>query len=51
MDKHLAREIRDLATEFLDIELQLINEFLSDGDRNSLEIRQEQIADEIKEIF
>jgi hypothetical protein len=51
MDKHMAWDLRDLATEYLDIELQLTNEYLADTERVILETRQDQIADQLQKIF
>jgi hypothetical protein len=45
------RKIRDLAIEYLDLEFQLANGFLQEETREQYDIRQEQIHDEIKNMF
>lgn len=42
--------VRDLAAEYIDIELQLDNQYLDDKTRHVLYIRQEQIVDTLREF-
>lgn len=46
-----AQEIRNLAIEYLDIELRLGIDYIVEDTKNLLETRQEIIVDELKKIF
>ena len=46
-----AQEIRNLATEYLDIELRLGIDYITDNVHDSLVTRQVQIVDELKKVL